>query len=117
MELIQTLMEGISRLGIFSLLPVMVVLLSEIRNTVSIPLVLHGTSGVSDEVVKECVKRGICKVNYATDLRIAFSNGVKKYLAENPDAIDPKKYNAAGRTEVKKYVMDRIRNLGSAGKA
>lgn len=95
----------------------MVVLLSEIRNTVSIPLVLHGTSGVSDEVVKECVKRGICKVNYATDLRIAFSNGVKKYLAENPDAIDPKKYNAAGRTEVKKYVMDRIRNLGSAGKA
>lgn len=91
--------------------------LSEIRNTVSIPLVLHGTSGVSDEVVKECVKKGICKVNYATDLRIAFSNGVKKYLAENPDAIDPKKYNAAGRAEVKKYVMDRIRNLGSAGKA
>ena len=91
--------------------------LSEIRNTVSIPLVLHGTSGVSDEVVKECVKRGICKVNYATDLRIAFSNGVKKYLAENPDAIDPKKYNAAGRAEVKKYVMDRIKNLGSAGKA
>ena len=66
--------------------------LSEIKEVVSIPLVLHGTSGVPDETVSECVKRGICKVNYATDLRIAFSKGVKEYLDKNPDAIDPKKY-------------------------
>lgn len=45
--------------------------LSEIREVVSIPLVLHGTSGVPDDAVKECISRGICKVNYATDLRIA----------------------------------------------
>ena len=44
-----------------------------------------------DEAVEECIKRGICKVNYATDLRIAFTNGLNKYLAENPDTIDPKK--------------------------
>ena len=44
--------------------------LSEIRKVVDIPLVLHGTSGVPDETVTECVNRGICKVNYATDLRI-----------------------------------------------
>ena len=68
--------------------------LSEIREVVSIPLVLHGTSGVPDEAVKECIKRGICKVNYATDLRIAFSEGVNEVLHENPDTIDPKKYNA-----------------------
>ena len=71
--------------------------LSEIRKVVSIPLVLHGTSGVPDETVKECIKRGICKVNYATDLRIAFTEGVKSVLAEKPDTIGPKKYNAAGR--------------------
>ena len=71
--------------------------LSEIRKVVSIPLVLHGTSGVPDETVKECIKRGICKVNYATDLRIAFTEGVKSVLTEKPDTIDPKKYNAAGR--------------------
>ena len=47
------------------------------------------------------------KVNYATDLRIAFTNGLNKYLAENPDTIDPKKYSAAGREEVKKYVMSK----------
>ena len=70
-----------------------------------------------DEAVEECIKRGICKVNYATDLRIAFTNGLNKYLAENPDTIDPKKYSAAGREEVKKYVMSKMKVCGSVGKA
>ena len=91
--------------------------LSEIRKVVSIPLVLHGTSGVPNEAVKECIRRGICKVNYATDLRIAFSKGVKKVLKENPDTFDPKKYNAKGREEVKTYVMDKMKVCGSVGKA
>lgn len=91
--------------------------LSEIREVVSLPLVLHGTSGVPDEAVKECISRGICKVNYATDLRIAFSKGVNEVLMENPDTIDPKKYNARGREYVKEYVMNKIQVCGSAGKA
>lgn len=91
--------------------------LSEIKKVVSIPLVLHGTSGVPDDVVKEAVKRGICKVNYATDLRIAFSKGVNEVLNSAPDTIDPKKYNARGREEVKQYVMNKIKVCGSVGKA
>ena len=91
--------------------------LSAIKKVVSIPLVLHGTSGVPDDVVKDCISRGICKVNYATDLRIAFSNGVKKYLAENPSVYDPKKYGAVGREEVKKYVASKIKVCGSDNKA
>ena len=91
--------------------------LSEIREVVSIPLVLHGTSGVPDDAVKECIRRGICKVNYATDLRIAFTKGVRKYLWENTDAIDPKKYNASGREEVKQYVMSKIKVCGSVDRA
>ena len=91
--------------------------LSEIREVVSIPLVLHGTSGVPDATVSECVKRGICKVNYATDLRIAFTKGVRSVIDANPDVIDPKKYNAAGREEVKKYVMQKMEVVGSVGKA
>jgi len=90
--------------------------LSRIREKVTIPLVLHGTSGVPDEDVKDCIRRGICKVNYATDLRIAFTRGVNQVLASNPDTIDPKKYGAAGREEVKKYVMDKIMICGSGGK-
>lgn len=91
--------------------------LSEIRKVVSIPLVLHGTSGVPDDAVRECIARGMCKVNYATDLRIAFSKGVKEYLAKDPDAFDPKKYNALGREKVKEYVMSKILVCGSNGKA
>jgi tagatose 1,6-diphosphate aldolase GatY/KbaY len=91
--------------------------ITEVRKYVTIPLVLHGTSGVPDEQVRECVKRGMCKVNYATDLRIAFTRGVKAFLEQNPDAIDPKKYNAAGRDEVKKYVMQKMQVVGSVGKA
>lgn len=91
--------------------------LSEIRKAVSIPLVLHGTSGVPDEDVAECIKRGICKVNYATDLRIAFTKGINQVLKENPDTIDPKKYNAKGREEVRKYVMHKMKICQSVAKA
>lgn len=87
--------------------------LSEIRKVVDIPLVLHGTSGVPDETVTECVNRGICKVNYATDLRIAFTEGVKKVFAEDPDVIDPKKYNAAGKECVKEYVKSKMKVVKS----
>ena len=91
--------------------------ISRIRELVSVPLVLHGTSGVPDETVRECIARGMCKVNYATDLRIAFTNGVREYLQNNPDVYDPKKYGAAGREKVKQYVMQKILVCGSDGKA
>lgn len=91
--------------------------LREIRAKVNIPLVLHGTSGVPDEVVRECISNGICKVNYATDLRMAFSCGIKNYLSNQPDVFDPKKYNAKGRTMVMQCVKERIMLCGCAGKA
>ena len=91
--------------------------LSEIRKAVDIPLVLHGTSGVPEDAVRACVREGICKVNYATDLRIAYTHGVRALLAEKPDAYDPKAYGKAGRASVLKVVCERIRLVGSEGKA
>lgn len=91
--------------------------LTEIRKVVDIPLVLHGASGLSDEAVMESIKRGICKVNFATELRIAYTDGVKKVLADAPDTIDPKKYGAAGRENVKQLVMNRMKVCGCDGKA
>lgn len=91
--------------------------LSEIKEVVSIPLVLHGGSGIPDSKVQESIERGICKVNYATELRIAFTNGVNKYLSENKDAIDPKKYNKAGMEEVKEFVKEKIKVCGCENKA
>lgn len=104
--------------GIYKGIPKLnVELLSEIRKVVSIPLVLHGASGVPDETVMDCVKRGISKVNFATELRIAYSNGVKEYLSANPDAFDPKKYGAVGMAKVTELVKEKIMICGSNGKA
>ena len=91
--------------------------LSAVRARVQVPLVLHGTSGVPEDQVRECIRRGICKVNYATDLRIAFTAAVKKAIGEQPEAFDPKKYLAEGRKAVQNRVQELIRLLGSSGKA
>ena len=91
--------------------------LSEIRQVVDIPLVLHGASGLSDEDVRDCVKRGICKVNFATELRAAYSKAVKELLAEKPDTIDPKAYGKTAIAAVKELVMARMKVCGCDGKA
>lgn len=90
--------------------------ISRIRELVSIPLVLHGTSGVPDDTVRECIARGMCKVNYATDLRIAYTRGVREYLAKDPAVYDPKKYSALGRKYVREYVMQKMEVCGSVGR-
>ncbi len=91
--------------------------LTSIRNAIPTPLVMHGTSGVPDDQVKECVSKGICKVNYATDLRIAFMEGVKAHLAEKPDDYDPKKFGIPAMEKVKAYVIQKMEMLGSCNKA
>ena len=91
--------------------------LSEIRQTVSVPLVLHGTSGVPEDIVSQCIDRGICKVNYATDIRLAYTEGVRAVFAEKPDTFDPKVYGKAGRDSVKEYVKGKMVLCRCAGKA
>ena len=91
--------------------------LSEIRKVVDIPLVLHGASGLTDEDVSDCVKRGICKVNFATELRAAYSKAVKETIADDPDVFDPKVYGKAGIAAVKELVKGRMKVCGCDGKA
>ena len=90
--------------------------LAQIRRLISVPLVLHGTSGVDDDVVRACIENGICKVNYATDLRIAYTAAVREILADE-GVFDPKKYQSAGRDAVTECVMHRIKVCGSGNKA
>lgn len=85
--------------------------LEEIRKNVEVPLVLHGASGVPDEAVRESIKRGICKVNFATELRAAFTDGIKDVLAKHPETIDPKKLGAAGKERVTRLVMKKMKVL------
>jgi len=90
--------------------------LEEIRNTVSIPLVLHGASGLPDEDIQRAIGLGICKVNVATELKIAFSGALKEYFNENPDAEDPRKYMKPAKVAMKEVVKKVIRVCGSQDK-
>ncbi|AQM59346.1 tagatose bisphosphate family class II aldolase [Clostridium baratii] len=91
--------------------------LKEIRAKVDIPLVLHGASDVPDELVKKAIELGICKVNVATDLKIPFSDAVKKYFIENPTANDPRKYMTPGKEAMKAIVKHKIMVCGSNNRA
>lgn len=91
--------------------------LKAIRSRLEIPLVLHGTSGVPDNQVAEAIQNGICKVNYATELRQAYSKGYMDYMANNPANFDPKKPAALGMENIKAVVMAHMDNLGSTNKA
>lgn len=87
--------------------------LREIRKRVSVPLVLHGASGLSGEQIQSCIREGICKVNFATDLRIAYTKGVREILNTQSDARDPKVYGKAGRESVTELAAWLIRICGS----
>lgn len=89
----------------------------EIKSVVSVPLVLHGASGLSEEDVRECVQRGMCKVNFATELRAAYTAAVKKLLDEKPETYDPKKLGIVAMEAVKEQVMIRMKMCGCDGKA
>ena len=88
-----------------------------IQAKADLPLVLHGASGLQDAVVREAVAKGMAKVNFATELRQAFTGAVRKALAEDPQAFDPKKYLDQGRRSVQKLVEQKIQVCGAVGQA
>lgn len=83
--------------------------LAQIRDNVDVPLVLHGSSGISDEDVIKAISLGICKVNFATELRVAYSDAVKACIHKDTSVYDPKKYGASGRDAVTALVRHRIK--------
>lgn len=112
--------------------------LSKIAGVVDIPLVLHGASsvhpylvaaanrygakisnakGVPESQIKKAVKLGVCKVNEDTDLRLAFTAAVRRFLSENPSAYDPREVLGPATDAMKEVIVRRIRLLGSYGKA
>ncbi|MGW4399940.1 class II fructose-bisphosphate aldolase [Amycolatopsis nivea] len=75
-------------------------LVSRLRDAVPVPLVLHGSSGLSDEELRGAVVSGMAKVNISTHLNGLFTRSVRQFLEEQPDAVDPRKYVRLGRSAV-----------------
>ena len=111
--------------------------LEQIKKIIPVPLVLHGASGIptnikkiclaygckiekakgiSDAHIKRAVSLGITKVNIDSDLRIAFDAGVRKFLAQHPEVIDPRKILTPAKELMTKVVQQKMRLFGCAKK-
>ena len=88
--------------------------IAAIRSVVPVPLVLHGSSGVSDERILAGVRAGLSKINMATQLNRVFTAEVRRYLAEEPNVVDSRKYFAAGRIAVQSEAARMMKMLASA---
>jgi ketose-bisphosphate aldolase len=91
--------------------------LKSIRALVDTPLVLHGSSGVTDSHIAEGIANGLCKVNVATQLNQAYTNAVREGLAQDPAVSDPRTYLSGARQAMADCVRERIRFFGASGKA
>lgn len=105
-------------------------ILEEIQSKLpNYPIVLHGASAVDQDAVATCNKFGgdiagakgvpvemlrkasemaVCKINMDTDLRLAMTAAIRKFMAENPKEFDPRKYLGAGRDAIKDVVLGKI---------
>lgn len=91
--------------------------LTAIGNRVAVPLVIHGGSGLPEEMVREAIARGVCKFNVATQLNQAFLAGFLATAQAAPGQSNPRVALAAARDAVTEAARTRIRTYGSAGKA
>lgn len=82
--------------------------IKEIHSAIETPLVLHGASGLSDEVLKDCIAAGITKINFATELRQAYTNGIKAEFAKDPEVYDPKIYMRGAIDSIKEVLRHKI---------
>lgn len=88
-------------------------LIERLAARVPVPLVLHGSSGVSEADLRRAVAAGITKVNVATRLNHAFTVAVRASLAEDPSLVDPRRYLGPAREAVAAEVCRLLRVLGS----
>ena len=112
--------------------------IAEIAARVAQPLVMHGSSsvpqelvkrfneaggdlkkavGIHDDDIKEAIQKGMAKVNVGTDLRLASSTRIRELVREQPDIIDLRKLLDPARAEMRRVIEEKMRLLGSAGKA
>ena len=115
-------------------------ILNEIEKRLpNFPIVLHGASsvipefvdminknggkmpdaiGIPEEMLREAAKMAVCKINIDSDLRLAMTGTIRKYLNENPSHFDPRQYLKPAREAIYNMVSHKINNvLGSANKA
>jgi fructose-bisphosphate aldolase class II len=90
---------------------------SEIVEALPLPLVVHGGTGLGDNVIQELIRRGAVKINLSTQLKITFTNSLRTVLNDHPDEHEPLKLLGAVEKNVQNMAADFMRAIGSEGKA
>ncbi len=91
------------------------------QKTGDMPLVLHGGTGIPDDMIKKAISLGVAKINVNTDCQVVFAEATRKYIEEGKDlqgkGFDPRKLLAPGTEAIKAKVKERMEVFGSINKA
>ncbi len=91
------------------------------QRTGDIPLVLHGGTGIPEDMIQKAISLGVAKINVNTECQLAFQEATRKYIEEGKDltgkGFDPRKLLAPGTDAIKATVKTKMELFGSAGKA
>lgn len=91
------------------------------EQTGDMPLVLHGGTGIPEDMIKKAISLGVAKINVNTECQLSFAAATRKYIEAGKDlegkGFDPRKLLAPGAEAIKATVREKIELFGSAGKA
>ncbi len=91
------------------------------EKTGEMPLVLHGGTGIPDDMIKKAISLGVSKINVNTECQLVFAEATRKYIEEGKDkqgkGFDPRKLLAPGTEAIKAKVKEKMEIFGSVGKA
>ncbi len=82
-------------------------LINKLNESMNVPLVLHGGSGISPEKIIKAVNSGISKINVNTELQLSWYNEIRKYINDNPNVYDPRKVISSGVCEIKRIIKEK----------
>ncbi|WP_168121828.1 class II fructose-bisphosphate aldolase [Paenibacillus sp. HB172176] len=91
--------------------------MEEICQTIKLPLVLHGGTGIPTEHIKKSISLGTAKINVNTENQINFTKVAREILTNDQEVYDPRKFLAPGREAIKQTVIGKMREFGSNNKA
>ena len=86
-------------------------LIKKLRESLNIPLVMHGGSGLDHSILKKAIECGISKINVNSDIQAVWHNEVKKFINENPNIYDPRKIIMSGEKAMKEFIDHKINLL------
>ncbi|MEW5952480.1 MAG: class II fructose-1,6-bisphosphate aldolase [Bacillota bacterium] len=90
--------------------------LRKIRSLIDTPIVLHGSSGVPDDAIREAIEIGVSKINIDTNIREAFTDRTRQVVADQPGEIDPRKILGPAREAATEIIREKIRLFGSSNR-